>query len=33
MQEQQKVGQARIIGYAIGAALFIVVAIWKLIIR
>jgi hypothetical protein len=33
MQEQRKVGHARIIGYAIGTALFVAVAFWKLIIR
>jgi hypothetical protein len=33
MDQQEKVGIARIIGYAIGAAVFIAVAVWKLIIR
>jgi hypothetical protein len=29
MIEQEKVGNARIIGYGIGLAVFVVVAIWK----
>jgi len=29
MMEQQKVGKARIIGYGIGLAVFVVVAVWK----
>lgn len=33
MQEQQQVGRARIIGYAIGIAAFLVVAAWKYLIR
>ena len=33
MQEQQQVGRARIIGYAIGMAVFLVVAAWKYFIR
>ena len=33
MQEQQQVGRARIIGYAIGMAVFLVVATWKYFIR
>jgi hypothetical protein len=31
--EQDKVGKARIIGYGIGLAVFIVVAVWKLLVR
>jgi hypothetical protein len=33
MQEQQQVGKARIIGYAIGLAVFAAVVLWKLVIR
>jgi hypothetical protein len=33
MMEQSKVGKARIIGYGIGLAGFIVVAIWKFLMR
>lgn len=33
MDQQEKVGTARMIGYAIGAVIFIAVAVWKLIIR
>jgi hypothetical protein len=33
MQEQQQVGRARIIGYAIGAVVFLGVMAWKLIVR
>jgi hypothetical protein len=33
MDHQEKVGTARILGYAIGAAVFIAVAVWKLIVR
>jgi hypothetical protein len=33
MQEQEKVGKARIIGYALGLAAFIVIAIWKFVVR
>ena len=33
MMEQDKVGKARIIGYGIGLAVFIVVAVWKLLVR
>jgi hypothetical protein len=29
MIEQQKVGKARMIGYGIGLAVFITIAIWK----
>jgi hypothetical protein len=31
MVGQDKVGRARIIGYAIGIAVFIVVAVWKFV--
>jgi hypothetical protein len=31
MEQQEKVGQARIIGYAIGVAAFVAFAIWKLL--
>ena len=33
MQEQQQVGKARMIGYAVGIALVVVVAVWKLVVR
>jgi hypothetical protein len=33
MQEQEKVGKARIIGYALGLVAFIVIAIWKFVVR
>jgi hypothetical protein len=33
MQEQEKVGRARTIGYTIGLAVFIVVALWKFLAR
>jgi hypothetical protein len=33
MQEQQQVGKARLIGYAIGIVLVAVVGVWKLIVR
>lgn len=33
MQEQEHVGRARMIGYAIGIAAFLVVAAWKYFIR
>ena len=33
MQEQQQAGRARIVGYAIGMAVFLVVAAWKYFIR
>jgi hypothetical protein len=33
MQEQQQVGKARIIGYAIGIAVFIVLGVWKYVVR
>jgi hypothetical protein len=33
MQEQEQVGKARIIGYAIGLAVFAAVVLWKLVIR
>jgi hypothetical protein len=33
MQEQQQAGKARILGYALGLAAFIVIATWKFIVR
>jgi hypothetical protein len=33
MMEQEKVGKTRIIGYGIGLAVFIVVAIWKFLVK
>ena len=33
MQEQQQAGKARMIGYAVGIALVVVVAVWKLVVR
>jgi hypothetical protein len=33
MDQQEKVGTARMIGYAIGGAIFVAIAVWKLIIR
>jgi hypothetical protein len=33
MQEQQQVGRARIIGYAVGIVVFLAVAAWKLLVR
>jgi hypothetical protein len=33
MQEQQQVGKARMIGYAIGIVLVVAVAAWKFIVR
>jgi hypothetical protein len=33
MIEQEKVGKARIIGYGIGLAVFVVVAIWKFLVH
>jgi hypothetical protein len=33
MDQQEKVGAARMTGYAIGAAIFVAIAVWKLIIR
>jgi hypothetical protein len=33
MQEQQQVGNARIIGYAVGIVVFIVIAAWKFFVR
>jgi hypothetical protein len=32
MEQQEKVGQARTIGYAIGIAAFVVFALWKLLV-
>jgi hypothetical protein len=33
MIEQEKVGKARMIGYGIGLAVFVVVAIWKFLVH
>ena len=33
MQEQQDVGKARMIGYAIGIAAAVAVIVWKLVVR
>ncbi len=33
MQEQQQVGKARMIGYAVGIALVVMVAVWKFVVR
>jgi hypothetical protein len=33
MQEQQQVGNARVIGYAIGIAAAVVVLLWRLVVR
>jgi hypothetical protein len=33
MQEQQQVGKARIIGYAIGIAAAVAVILWKFVVR
>ena len=33
MQEQQQVGKARMIGYAIGIAAAVVVILWKFVVR
>jgi hypothetical protein len=33
MQEQQQVGKARMIGYAIGIALVAVMVVWKFAVR
>jgi hypothetical protein len=33
MQEQQGVGKARLIGYAIGIAAAVVVLLWRLVVR
>jgi len=33
MQEQQQVGKARVIGYAVGIALVVAVAVWKFVVR
>jgi hypothetical protein len=33
MQEQEKVGKARMIGYALGAIVFVAVALWRFVIR
>jgi hypothetical protein len=33
MMEQEKVNKARIIGYGIGLAVFVVLAIWKFLVH
>jgi hypothetical protein len=33
VQEQQQAGKARMIGYAIGIALVVAVAVWRLAVR
>jgi hypothetical protein len=33
MVEQDRVGKARMIGYGIGVAVFVVVAVWKFLVR
>lgn len=33
MQEQQQVGNARIVGYAVGIVMFIAIAAWRFFIR
>jgi hypothetical protein len=33
MQGQENVGKARMIGYAVGMAAFIVVVLWKFVVR
>jgi hypothetical protein len=33
MQEQENAGKARMIGYALGLAAFVVIAIWKFVVR
>lgn len=33
MQEQQQAGKARMIGYAVGIGLVIVVAMWRFVVR
>jgi hypothetical protein len=33
MMEQDRVGKARMIGYGIGVAVFVVVAVWKFLVR
>jgi hypothetical protein len=33
MQEQEKAGKARLVGYAIGLAVFVAVAVWKFVVR
>jgi hypothetical protein len=33
MVEQDRVGKARMIGYGIGLAVFVVVAVWKFLVR
>jgi len=33
MHEQQLTGKARVIGYAVGIALVVMVAMWKFVVR
>jgi len=33
MMEQEKAGKARMIGYGIGLAVFVVIAIWKFLVH
>ena len=33
MMEQEKVGKARIIGYGVGLAAFIVAVLWKFLVK
>jgi hypothetical protein len=33
MREQQQAGKARMIGYAVGLALVVAVAVWKFVVR
>jgi hypothetical protein len=33
MREQQQAGKARMIGYAVGLALVVAVALWKFVVR
>jgi len=33
MLEQEKAGKARMIGYGIGLAVFVVIAIWKFLVH
>jgi hypothetical protein len=33
MQEQQQAGKARMIGYVVGMAVVVVVAVWRFVVR
>jgi hypothetical protein len=33
MQEQEKVGKARMIGYAVGLAAFVAAVVWRFLVR